>query len=116
MADAIIGWSHNAGVNIYLPWVIWQKGLPTWSKGGEADIRAVLALVGDLDSDKGKTAVNLDKLPLQAPYVVQTSLGNYHATFPLKQALTVAEAKPLAVALSDAIGGQRYQGYFAYLA
>jgi hypothetical protein len=40
MADAIIGWSHNAGVNIYLPWVIWQKGLPTWSKGGEADIRA----------------------------------------------------------------------------
>ena len=101
----IIGWSRNTGVNIYLPWVIWRKDLPTWSKGGEADVRAVLALVGDLDSDKGKTAVTLDKLPLQSPYVVQTSLGNYHATFPLKQAMTVAEAKPIAIALSDAIGG-----------
>jgi hypothetical protein len=49
--------------------------------------------------------------------VVQTSLGNYHATFPLKQALTVAEAKPLAVALSDAIGGDSgTKDTFAYLA
>jgi hypothetical protein len=105
MADAIVGWSRNPGLNVYLPWVVWRKDLPRWSKGGEEDIRAVLALVGDLDADKGKTAVKLDALPLPAPYVVETSKGNYHATFPLKRALTVAEAKPLAIALSDAIGG-----------
>jgi hypothetical protein len=104
MADSIIGRSGNHGVNVYLPWVIWRNDLPRGKKGSEADVRAVLALVGDLDADKGK-AVSLDDLPLDAPYVVETSSGNCHATFPLKHALTAAEAKPIAIALSDAING-----------
>jgi putative DNA primase/helicase len=105
MVDCIVGYSRNPGVNIYMPWVVWRKGLGPTQKGAEADVRAVLALVGDLDSDKGKTVVSLDGLPLKAPYVVETSAGNYHATFPPVRALSMEEAKPIAEALSDAIGG-----------
>jgi hypothetical protein len=105
MADAIIGWSCHPKLNIYMPWVIWRKDLAHGAKGAEEDIRAVLAFVGDLDADKGKKAVGLDGLPIAAPYVVETSAGSYHATFPLKRALPVAEAKPIAEALSNAIGG-----------
>ena len=42
-------------LNLYSPFVIFRKDLPADAKGGEADVRAVLAFVGDLDSDKGKT-------------------------------------------------------------
>ena len=73
--------------------------------GGEADVRAVLALVGDLDADMGKKGVGLDGLPLQPPYVVETSANNFHAVYPLGRALSPSDAKPIAVALSDAIGG-----------
>jgi len=105
MADAIIGWSCRPDLNLYLPWAIFRKDLPRGKKGGEEDVRGVLALVGDLDSDIGKKAVGLAGLPLPAPYVLETSEGNHHAIFPLKRALTVVEAKPIATALSNAIGG-----------
>ncbi len=105
MADAIIGWSGNPNLNLYLPWVIWRKDLAPGKKGGEADVLAVLALVGDLDSDTGKKAVKLAELPLAAPYVLETSTDNYHAVFPLQRALTSVEAKPIAIALSNAIKG-----------
>jgi Virulence-associated protein E/RepB DNA-primase from phage plasmid len=105
MADAIIGWSTHPNLNLYMSHVIFRKDLPSGAAGGEADVRAVLSLVGDLDSDIGKTAVALDALPLQAPYVVETSSGNFHATFPLGRALSVSDAKPIAIKLCDAIGG-----------
>ena len=103
MAEAIIGWIDHPEFGIGLPWVIWRKDLDRGKKGGEADVVAVLALVGDLDSDRGKTAISLDGLPLPAPYVTETSIGNYHAVFPLQRALSVAEAKPIAEALCNAL-------------
>jgi len=105
MTDAIIAWSAHTNLNLYMPPVIFRKDLPHSSKGKEQDVLAVLALVGDLDSDIGKKAVDLAGLPLQAPYVVETSKGNYHATYPLARALVPSEAKPIAIALSKAIGG-----------
>ena len=105
MTDAIIGWSTHPNLNIYASYAIFRKDLPPRSPGGEADVRAVLALVGDLDSDIGKKAVGLDGLPLQPPYVVETSADNFHAVYPLGRALSPSDAKPIAVALSDAIGG-----------
>ena len=66
MADAIIGWSTHPDLNIYASYAIFRKDLPPGAAGGEADVRAVLALVGDLDSDIGKKAVSLDGLPLRA--------------------------------------------------
>jgi hypothetical protein len=105
MANAIVGWSTHPNLNLYMSHAIFRKDMPHSAAGGEDDIRAVLSLVGDLDSDIGKTAVALDALPVQAPYVVETSAGNFHATFPLARALTVSEAKPIAEKLSDALGG-----------
>ena len=105
MTDAIIGWSTHPDLNIYASYAIFRKDLPPGTPGGEADVRAVLALVGDLDSDMGKKAVGLDGLPMQPPYVVETSANNFHAVYPLGRALSPKDAKPVAVALSDAIGG-----------
>jgi RepB DNA-primase from phage plasmid len=68
------------------------------SSNKEEAVRAVLSLVGDLD-------VGINRLPLPATYVVETSAGNFHATFPLGRALPPSDAKAIAVALSDAIGG-----------
>ena len=105
MTDAIIGWSTHPEVNIYASYAIFRKDLPPEAAGGEADVRAVLALVCDLDSDKGKKAVGLDGLPVEPPYVVETSADNFHAVYPLGRALSPKDAKRVAVALSDAIGG-----------
>ena len=105
MVEATIGWSTHPNLNLYSPFVIFRKSLPADAKGAESDVRAVLALVGDLDSDIGKTAVGLDKLPLAAPYVIESSAGNFQSFWPLATALTVEAAKPIAIALSNAIGG-----------
>jgi hypothetical protein len=105
MADAIIGYASHPGINLYASHVVFRNDLPATSAGGEDDVRAVLCLVGDLDSDIGKKAVGLDGLPLPAPYVIESSKGNFQPVFPLGRALSKAEAKPIAMALSDAIGG-----------
>jgi hypothetical protein len=105
-ADAVINWGSNgAKLNLYVPWTIFRKDMPRGSKGDENHVAALLAFVGDLDSDAGKTGLGLDELPLPAPYVVESSEGNFQPVFPLGRALSQAEAKPIAIALSDAIGG-----------
>ena len=103
-ANAAIGWSANAGINLYSPWAIFRKDMPRWSKGAEKHVVAALAFVGDLDADTGKAATGLGGLPLASPYIMETSEGNFQPVFPLARALSQAEAKPIAVALGDAIG------------
>ncbi len=105
MADAIIGYASHPNLNLYASHVIFRSDMPATSSGGENDVRAVLSLVGDLDADLGKTAIGLNELPLPAPYVIESSEGNFQPVFPLGRALPPAEAKPIAIALSDAIGG-----------
>jgi hypothetical protein len=105
MADAIIGYASHPNLNLYASPVVFRGGMPVTSTGGEADVRAVLSIVGDLDADLGKTALGLDELPLPPTYVIESSKGNFQPVFPLGRALSQAEAKPIAVALSDAIGG-----------
>ena len=58
MADAIIGWSTRQNLNLYMPSVIFKEDLPRDAKGGESDVRACLAFVGDLDSDAGKASAS----------------------------------------------------------
>jgi hypothetical protein len=103
-ANAVIGWSANQGVNLYAPWAIFRKDFPRGSKGDEEHVVAVLAFVGDLDADTGKAGAGLDGLPVASPYVIETSTGNYQPVFPLAQALSRTQAKPIAVGLSDTIG------------
>jgi hypothetical protein len=102
--SAVIGWSTHPGLNLYIPWAIFRKDIPHWSKGGEEHVVAALAFVGDLDADTGKDGTGLDGLPLAPPYVIETSAGNFQPVFPLARPLSRAEAKPLAVALGDAVG------------
>jgi hypothetical protein len=105
MTAAIIGWSTHPDLNLYASYAIFRKDMPTSSPGKEADVRAVLALVGDLDSDEGKTGVGLDRLPMEPTYVVETSASNFHVVYPLGKVLPPSEAKTIAVALSEALGG-----------
>jgi hypothetical protein len=105
MVNAIIGYSTHPNLNLYASYAVFRRDLPNWSPGKEDDVRAVLAFVGDLDADIGKTAVGLDNLPLPPKYIIESSEGNFQPVFPLGRGLTQAEAKPIAEALSDAIGG-----------
>ncbi|SHG81288.1 VapE domain-containing protein [Bradyrhizobium erythrophlei] len=102
--NAVIGWSTHPDLNLYVPWAIFRKDMPHWSKGSEENVVAALAFVGDLDADTGKDGTGLDGLPLASPYVIETSAGNYQPVFPLARPLSQAQAKPLAVALGDAVG------------
>jgi len=103
-ANAVIGWSANTGINLYSPWAVFRRDMPRGSRGAEEYVVAALAFVGDLDADTGNAGTGLAGLPLASPYIMETSEGNFQPVFPLARALSHAEAKPIAVALSDAIG------------
>jgi hypothetical protein len=101
MVDTIMGFETHPGLNVYAPWCVMRRDLEPGKKGGEADVVVVLAAVADLDHDK----YSLGELPFEAPYIVETSAGNYQAVYPFARPLPVGEAKPILVALSGAIGG-----------
>ncbi|MCO5132448.1 MAG: DUF3987 domain-containing protein [Xanthobacteraceae bacterium] len=100
MIEAAKGYSYTPHLNAYAPWAIFRKGLPRGGKGSERDVVAVLALVADQDNDKGQGGT----LPIEAPYIVESSPGNFQAVYPLSRALPPAEAKPLAQALAECVG------------
>ncbi len=101
MFDAVTAWGHIPHLNAYAPWTVFRKDLPRGSKGSETDAIAVLALVADMDHDRGKAGT----LPIEAHYILETSAGNQQAIYIFSEPLTPAEAKPLAEALTNAIGG-----------
>jgi hypothetical protein len=94
------GWFRHPHLNVYAPWAVFRPNLPRGSKGEEADIVAVLALVVDQDNDTGKSGA----LPLPAPYTIESSADNFQAVYPLSRALLLAEAKPIGEALVKAVG------------
>jgi hypothetical protein len=101
MVKAAIAWAGNPNLNLYAPWAILRPDLEANKKGAETDVIRVLAFVGDLDADTGKAG---GPLPVDAPYILETSAGNFQPVFPLATALLPNEAKPLAIALADAVG------------
>lgn len=100
MVDAVMSWQHIAHLNAYAPWTVFRKTLEPHKKGGEDDAVAVLAVVADLDADTGKAG----DAPIDPPYLIETSAGNYQAFYPFEEPLTLTGAKPLAIALADAAG------------
>jgi hypothetical protein len=98
MVDAIMALEAVPHLNIYAPWAIMRHGLVGGERGGLNDIVRTLALVADLDSDTGKSG----DLPLDPPYLIESSEGNYQAVYPLSRALPPTEAQPLAAALQAA--------------
>jgi predicted P-loop ATPase len=103
MAEAAIGLAQHAHLNVYAPWAVFRNDLACNAKGTETEVVTTLALVADLDNDKGK--LPLTTLPIEAPYVIESSSGNFQPVFPFSRALANGEAKALATSLSDFIGG-----------
>jgi hypothetical protein len=61
---------------------------------------AALAAVGDIDGDKGVKT----ELPVEAPYIVESSSGNFQPVYIFDRPLAVADAKPVLTALCDFVG------------
>jgi predicted P-loop ATPase len=102
MAQAVMAFAGREHLNIYAPWAVFRNDLGAGKKGDEQHVLATLALVVDQDSDKGASP---GALPVEAPYIVESSAGNAQPVFPFSRALTNGEAKALAIALSDFVGG-----------
>ena len=101
MVKKIMGFENHPSVNLYAPWSVMRRDLEPGKKGAEADVVAVLAAVPDLDNDK----YTIDELPVKAPYVVESSPGNFQPVYVFERPLAAADAKPVLAALSDFIGG-----------
>jgi predicted P-loop ATPase len=103
MVEAVAGYAQQAHLNVYAPWAIFRHDLERGAKGDEQHVVVTLALVADLDNDKAE--LPLATLPVEPPYVIESSDGNFQPVFPLSRALANGEAKALAISLSDFIGG-----------
>ena len=78
-----------------------RRDLEPGKKGAEDDVVAVLAAVPDLDNDK----YTIGELPVEAPYIVESSPGNFQPVYVFERPLATADAKPVLAAISDFIGG-----------
>jgi RecA-family ATPase len=96
-----MGFENHPNLNLYAPWSVFRRDLESGKKGSEADVLAVLAAVGDLDNDK----YSLGELPVEAPYIVETSPGNFQPVYIFERPLAAADAKPVLAALCDFVGG-----------
>ena len=89
----------DPGRNAFVPLAILRPDLPNGRKGGEADIVAVLGVVGDFDdADAGRWA---ERLPCPPDYVLETSAGRFQCGYFFDHPLPVAEAKTIGRALRD---------------
>jgi hypothetical protein len=99
MTAAAMTYENVPHANVYMPLAIMGPDLPTFLKGGEKDIVAVLGAVIDGDADKGKAP---PAPPVPADYVLESSPGNKQHFLLFDRALVPAEAKPLFQALQRA--------------
>jgi hypothetical protein len=101
MVATIMGFEDRPNLNLYSPWSVFRRDLDPGKKGSEADVVAVLAAVGDLDGDKGIRA----EMPVEAPYIIETSPGNFQPIYIFDKPQRAADAKPALAALADYIAG-----------
>ena len=101
MVKTIMGFEGHQNLNLYAPWSVFRRDLEPGKKGAEADVVAVLAAVPDLDNDK----YTIGELPVEAPYIVESSPGNFQPVYIFERPLPPGEAKPVLTALCDFIGG-----------
>ena len=101
MIETIMGFDGHPRVNLYTPWAVMRSDLEPGKKGAETDVIAVLAAVGDLDNDK----YQIGELPVEAPYIVESSPGNFQPVYVFERPLPPSEAKPVLTAICDFVGG-----------
>ncbi len=98
--NAILGYEGRAHINLYAPMCIFRRDLGHGKKGSEKEVVCCLACVADMDNDTGKAGA----MPLEAPYVIETSPGNTQHFLPMARPLIYDDAKRLAMSLGDAVG------------
>ena len=99
MVGCIARYSSWDGYNVYTTWALFRPNAS--STGALADLTAVLALVIDSDADTGKSATP----PLDPPFSIETSAGNFQFVYPLSRALGEEEASAIADTLTTVSGG-----------
>lgn len=102
MVKAINRLAHERHRNVYVPLAVMRGDLPAGGKGTEADVIGVLGLVADFDD--AAAADYARRLPVTAPYVLETSAGRFQAFLPFDRPMSVADAKSVALALKEAAG------------
>jgi hypothetical protein len=100
MVAAIRRLAREPHRNVYASLAVMRPDLPDGKKGFEADVVAVLGLVPDFDdadaADYGR------RLPVTAPYVLETSAGRFQTFLPFDRPASMVEAKAVAEALKTA--------------
>jgi hypothetical protein len=89
--------------NVYMPLAVMRLDLPPRKKGKEEDVVGVLAIITDFDDADAPNYAR--RLPVEAPYAVESSADRFQTFLPLDRPAAMAEAKAVAIALKQAIGG-----------
>jgi hypothetical protein len=100
MVAAIVRLAQDRHRNVYVPLVVIRPGLEAGKKGTEDDVVGVLGLVADFDDEDAADYAR--RLPVTAPYVLETSVSRFQAFLPFDQPATVQDAKRVAVRLKEA--------------
>lgn len=94
MVDAVDRLGSEPHRNVYAALSVFRPDLKPGSKGGTADVVAVLGLVADFDD---ADAVNYaTRLPIEAAYVLETSPGRFQCGIIFERPLPAPEARELA--------------------
>jgi putative DNA primase/helicase len=100
MVAAIRSMAEEPHRNVYISLTVMRADLAARQKGYEADIVGVLGLVADFDD--AEAADYTRRLPVTAPYVLETSEGRFQAFLLFDHPVKLIEAKPVASALKRA--------------
>ena len=111
MVDAVLAHAHTPNANVFTGLQVMRKGLKRGTRGGEADIVAVLGLVVDLDADTGRAGT----VPIEESLRLETSPGNFQPFILFDRPLAPTEAKPLAAALKRATQSDHGTGDVAHV-
>jgi len=94
MVKAIINLNTERHRNVYCPWAVMRKDLPSGKKGSEQDIVWLMGLVSDFDDDDAANWSH--RLPCPPNYVLETSAGRFQTFYIVDKPSSVTGAKRVA--------------------
>jgi hypothetical protein len=91
MADVAAAYAQREHLNVYAPWAVFRSDLELRAKGDEKHVISTLALVADLDNDKDELPLSI--LPIDAPYVIESSPAIFSRSFRWRARLPMAKPR-----------------------
>ena len=107
---AIMSQQGRPHANVYMPWAVLAPSSDSGSRGEKEDVVANLALVADMDSDKGTPP---RPAPIKPSLVIESSPGNFQHVFIFDKPVPRQEAETLAKALQRATNSDSGTGDIA---